>query len=234
MIYYLVGLGMAFLSRTHRWSEVVLWSGLGLGALAACFAPFEEDSFAILGAALIALFYAVEGWRRRSVWYGLPACLIFYLAYLTALRLLGVSQPQYYSIGAAVLGVLMHNIFLRSKNPIAAVITGILTILILLSTTFTQMVQTEELRYFLLLFIEALVLLGYGLVMRSRSLFFLPIVYLVLATIVVMTTVLSGVPTAMIIGCTGLLLLCLGILALVIRDRLVKVSERVGERFNIW
>jgi cadmium resistance protein CadD (predicted permease) len=70
--------------------------------------------------------------------------------------------------------------------------------------------------------------------MRSRSFFFLPILYLVMATIVVMTTVLSGVPTALIIGCTGLLLLSLGILALVTRDRLIKVSERVSERFNIW
>ena len=234
VIYYLAGLGMDFFSRTRRWSEVILWSGLGLGTLASCFAPLTKNSFAIFGAALIALFYAVEGWRRRSVWYGLPACLIFYLAYLTALLLLDIHQPQYYSIAAAVLGVVMHFVFLRSKNSLAAFISGVIAILILLSTTFTQMVQTEELRYFLLLFIESLLLLGYGLVMRSRSFFFLPILYLVLATIVVVTTVLSGVPTALIIGCTGLLLLSLGILALVTRDRLIKVSERVSERFNIW
>lgn len=234
VIYYLAGLGLAYWHRARRWGEVVLWSGLILGALAACLAPFNTEPFTILGAALIALFFAVEGRRRRSVWYGLPACFVFYLAYLTALRQLDVSQPQYYSIAAAVLGVVMHNLFLRSKNKTAAFFAGIIAILILLSTTFAQMVQSEELRYFLLLFVESLLLLGYGLAQRSRSFFFLPIIYLVLATIVVMTTVLSGVPTALIIGCTGLFLLGLGILALVMRERLVKVSERVGERFNIW
>ena len=234
VLYCLAGVGMTFFRRTRRWSEAILWSGLGLGLLAAFFAPSDRDPFTILGVTLIAVFYAVEGWRKRAVWYGLPACLVFYLAYLTALLQLDIRQPQYYSIGAAALGIVMHNFFLRSKGPSAAFVTGVITILILLSTTFIQLVQSEELRYFLLLFFEALLLLGYGLLMRSRSFFFLPIVFLVLATIVVVVTVLSGVPTAIIIGCTGLLLLGLGVLALLMRERLIKVSERVGERFRIW
>ncbi len=118
VVYYLAGLGMAFVRRTRSWSDVFIWSGLGLGSLAAVFAPTNQDPFTILGVTIIAVCYAVEAWRQPEVWLGVPACLVLYLAYLTALLQLDVSQPQYYSIGAAVLGIVMHNLFLRSKNPI--------------------------------------------------------------------------------------------------------------------
>jgi hypothetical protein len=233
-VYYLAGLGMTFNQRTRSWSDIFIWSGLGLGSLAAIFAPFNQDPITILGVTVIAVSFAVEAWRKREVWLGVPACLVFYLAYLTALMQLDINQPQYYSIGAAVLGIVMHNLFLRSRNPYAALISGIFTILILLSTTFLQMSLSEQLRFFLLLFIEGLLLMGYGLLMRSRSFFFIPIVYLVLATIVVVLTVLSGVPTALVIGCTGLLLLGVGILALLMHERLLKATERVGDLFRVW
>ena len=41
---------------------------------------------------------------------------------------------------------------------------------------------------------------------------------------------MQGIMTVVLIGCTGLLLLMLGILAVIMRDRLKQISER----FNDW
>jgi hypothetical protein len=54
----------------------------------------------------------------------------------------------------------------------------------------------------------------------------LPIVFLVLGVVTVAFTVLSGLPTASIIGCTGLILLGLGILAFLLREHLVRATDR--------
>ena len=106
--------------------------------------------------------------------------------------------------------------------------------MILLSTTYIQMVATGRFLFFLVLFAQALVVLTYGLVVRSRSLVGTPLVLVVLGVITVVISALSGLPALLLVGCTGFLLLLLGIAALLQRERLLSVSSRLSGRLTGW
>jgi hypothetical protein len=79
------------------------------------------------------------------------------------------------------------------------------------------------------IFFQALAVLIYGLVVRSRSLVITPIIFVVLAVVSVIYSALKGISTVVLIGCTGLVLLMLGILAVVLRERITKMGERLGD-----
>lgn len=233
-LYYLSGLVGTRLGRLGGWAGVLRWSGLGLGTLVALSAPIQGGAGGVIGAALVATFFAVEAFRLHQVWWGLPANLLYLVAYFTLLLELDVSQPQFYSIGAALLGFVMHYFLTRSGSKWAAFMTGLLSQFILLGTSYIQMYSTEEILYFFVLFAQAIVVLVYGLVIRSRSLVLAPIVFIVLGVITVALSVLAGIPALILVGCTGLLLLLLGIAALVMREKILVVTNRLSERFSGW
>jgi hypothetical protein len=209
-------------------------SGLVLAGAIALTAPLEGGPAAVLGVAVAATLFVAEGFRLRNVWLGFPASLLYFLAYALALLELDLYQPQLFTIAAALLGILMHYLLIRTRNPAAALATGLLAQLILLSTTYIQMLDSQDFQFFFIIFFQALVLEIYGLVVRSRSFVLLPIVFLVLSVVTVAFTVLSGLPTVLIIGCTGLLLLGLGILALLLRERLARATDRWVGRLDNW
>jgi hypothetical protein len=233
-LYYLSGLVATWLGRLGAWAGVLRLSGLGLGTLVALSAPIQGGAAGVIGAALVATYFAIEAFRLRRVWLGLPANLLYLVAYFTLLVELDVSQPQFYSIGAALLGFVMHYFLVRSGSKWAAFFTGLLSQVILLGTSYIQMFSTEQLIYFVVLFLQALVVLVYGLVVRSRSLVLAPILFVVLGVITVALSVLAGIPALILIGCTGLLLLLLGIAALVMREKLLVATNRLSERFSGW
>ena len=72
------------------------------------------------------------------------------------------------------------------------------------------------------------------MVVRSRSLILVPILFSILGVVSVAFSVLAGVNTAILIGGTGLLMLLLGVLALLFRDRLLAAGQRLGENFGSW
>jgi len=156
------------------------------------------------------------------------------MSYFILLVELEVTEPQVYSIGAALLGFIMHYLLVRSGNSVAAFLTGLVSQLILLSTTYIQMISTDRFLFFLVLFVQALVVLTYGLVIRSRSLVGAPLVFVVLGVITVVLSALSGLPALLLVGCTGFLLLLLGIAALLQRERLLLVSSQLSGRFTGW
>jgi hypothetical protein len=233
-LYFLGGFGLAFLGRSSGWSNLLRFSGLGLGALVSLSAPIQGGASGVIGPAIIATYFAVEAFQQRNIWLGFPTNGLYLIAYFTLLIELEVSQPQFYSIGAALLGFIMHYFLVRSGSNWGAFFTGLLSQVILLGTTYIQMFSTEEILYFFVLFFQALVVLGYGLVIRSRSLVLAPIAFVVLGVITVALSVLAGIPALILVGCTGLLLLILGIMALVLREQLLAVTNRLGERLGGW
>ncbi len=233
-LYYLGGLVPAWLGRSGNWAGVLRLSGLGLGTLVALSAPIQGGAGGVIGPALVATYFAIEAFRLRQIWLGFPANLLYLVAYFTLLVELDVSQPQFYSIGAALLGFVMHYFLVRSGSHWTAFFTGLLSQLILLGTSYIQMFSTEQILYFFVLFLQALVVLVYGLVVRSRSLVLAPIVFVVVGVITVALSVLAGIPALILVGCTGLLLLMLGIAALVMREKLLAVTHRLGERLGGW
>ena len=215
-------------SGDTEWTRTLRRAGLGLAMLAALTAPLEDTGLsAAVWVALAATLYAVEAFRSRNVWLGFPANGLYLLAYFLILLELEVDQPQFYSLGVAILGLLMHYLLVRAGSKLGAFLTGMVSQLVLLGTTYIQMVNTEQLGYFAALFFQGLVVLAYGIMLRSRSLVFTPLVFIILGVVTVVLSVLSGIPTAIIIGCTGLFLLALGIVAVLLR-------ERLGETFSSW
>jgi hypothetical protein len=232
--YVIAGFGLTLTGRFRDWATMLRWSGLILGALVSLTAPFQGDAAAVVGTAVAATFFAVEAWYRRNIWLGFPATLFYLGAYFILLFELDVTEPQVYSIGAALLGFIMHYLLVRTNSNVAAFFTGLVSQLILLSTTYIQMVTTDRFLFFLVLFVQALVVLTYGLVVRSRSLVGAPLVFVILGVITVVISALSGVPALLLVGCTGFLLLLLAIAALLQRERLLSVSNRLSHRLTGW
>jgi hypothetical protein len=142
---------------------------------------------------------------------------------------LNVDEPQYYSIGAALLGMLMHLLLTSAGSKTGAFLAGMLSQLVLLGTTYIQMLSTEKLLFFFVLFIQSMVVLTYGLIQRSRSLVITPIVFAVLGVITVVYSALKGLGPVILIGSTGVLLLAAGIVAVLMRERITRLGEQLSE-----
>jgi len=128
----------------------------------------------------------------------------------------------------------MHYLLVRNKDFLAAIITGVIAQLILLSTTYIQMVANDEFIFFFIIFLQSLVLLVYGLVVRAKSFVIPPLVFVILSVITVAFSVLSGLSTIIMIGCTGVVLLALGIIALLMRERITKATVELGSKLGGW
>jgi hypothetical protein len=225
--YYLVSLGLGLFAA--EWSQVLRISAIGLGTATSFGALMTGPSVAAsIPIAIAASLWAVEAFRRRNVWLGFPANALYLMSYFTLLLSLEVTQPQFYSLGASLLGLLMHYLLTRARSDKGAFVTGLVSQLLLLGTTYTQMVANEQLGYFVALFFQALVVLVYGLVVRSRSLVGVPIAMLVLGVTTIMFFILRGLSTVILIGCTGIVMIIVATLAVVLRERLAQMGERLS------
>lgn len=234
LVFTLAGWALESVAKQEKVGSVLVWSGLGTGSLVALSAYWMAGKAVVLAPALAGALFAVQALRKRNVWLGFPTGACFFIAYTIALRDLEITEPQYYSIGAAVLGLVMHFLLLRRGQALAAVLTGLAAQMILLSTTYIQLIQSEKILFFYLVFFQALILIVYGLVVRSRSFVIVPVVFVVVTVITVTFSLLKGLPTALLIGGTGLLLLSLGIVALLLRERVQQATERLGRHLSNW
>ncbi len=231
-LYY--GAGFFLHESGQGWPFVLRNSGIGIGLMASCLAPFHADFYPnglviAIPPALTATLVAAEAFERRNVWLGFPANALYLLAYFLILIELQVREPQFYSIAAASLGLLMHYLLTRAGSKTGAFVTGMVSQLVLLGVTYIQFLSNERLAFFAVLFFQALAVLVYGVVIRSRSLVITPIIFVVVTVLSVMFGLMQGIWTVMLIGCTGLLLLMLGILAVVLRERIKQITERFSD-----
>jgi len=230
VLFYAIGF---FLRHTNRekWAEVLLFSGLGLATITVLLAPFQPGGIEkAIPIAIAATLFAVEAFRLRNVWLAFPANGLYLISYFTLLIELNVDQPQYFSIGAALLGMLMHYLLTRAESRTGAIFMGTVSQLALLGTSYVQLISTSQVGYFFVLFFQSLVIIFYGLYMRSRSLVFAPIAIVVLATLTILYSALQNLSLVIIIGVSGLILLTLGILAVLMRERITSFVEK----FNDW
>ena len=204
---------------------VLLYSGLALASLTAMSAPFEgSGQIASIPVALAATLWAVEALRRRNVWLGFPANALYLMAYFMLLSTLDV-DPHFYSVGAAVLGMLMHYLLVRAGSKVGAFIMGMASQLVLIGTAYIQFVGTENLWYFAVMFFESLAVLAYGIVIRSRSLVITPIVLEVIGVVTIVFGALRELSTVILVGITGIGLILLAIAALLMRERISNLRD---------
>lgn len=230
ILYYAAGYWLRRRGETQGWSRMLLYSGLALGTLNSLSAPLQTGLEAAIPVALAATLFAVEAFATSNVWLGFPANILYLGAYFLILVWLKVDEPQFYSVGGAVLGMLMHYLLTHAGSKTGAFITGMLSQLALLGTTYIQMYSTQRLGFFFVIFFQALAVLAYGIVIRSRSLVITPIIFIVLSVFTVVYSALRGLSTVILIGGTGIILLLLGILAVLLRERLV----RLGDYWSSW
>jgi hypothetical protein len=226
VLYYAAGIILRAMKRAEGWDEALLYSGLGVGVIVSIAAPFIGGLDAALPVAIAATLWAVEAFAKRSAWLAFPANGLYLLSYFIILGELNVAEPQFYSIGAALLGLIQHYLLVRAESKAGAFIMGMLSQFVLLGTTYIQMLG--ELNYFFLLFLQSMAVLIYGIVIRSRSMTFFPIGFVVLG-VFTSTFLLSGVGVLLVIGCTGILLLGFGIAAVLLRERISKLGERMSD-----
>ncbi len=228
--YYGLGFILRALKILKGWDAVLLTSGLVAGGIASLGAVILGGLDAALPPALAATLFAVEAFARKNVWLGFPANGFYLLAYFIILYELDVDQPQFYSIGAALLGIIQHYFLTRAESKTGAFIMGMVSQLTLLGTTYIQMANTERLLYFFfVLFFQAMAVIVYGVITRSRSLTFTPIGIIVLGLFTVLYSALKGLGAVVLVGCSGVILLMLGILAVILRSRISNISEKMND-----
>lgn len=229
VFYYALGYWLRRDRKANGWDRMLLYSGLGLGVITSLGAPFQGGLEASIPVAVAATLFAAEAFALRNVWWALPANTLYLMSYFMLLAELKVEEPQYYSIGAALLGILMHYLLTRAGSETGAFIAGMLSQLVLLGTTYIQMVSAEKLSFFVVLFVQSMVVLIYGLVQHSRSLVITPIGFAVVGVITVVYSALKGLGPVILIGSTGVLLLAAGIVAVLMRERITRLGEQLSE-----
>ncbi len=225
VLYVVIGWVLSFTPLSKDWAKVFRWSGLLYGTLLALLSPAQGGASSVIAPALIAACWTAEALRRKNVWLGFPTNGLYLLAYFMALITLDIDQPQFYSIGAALLGFLMHYLLRKAEHPAAALLTGVVAQLILFSTTYIQTLLNEQFIYFLALFLQAVIVLVYGVVTRQKSFIITPILFAVLSVITLAFTLFSGIPAMLLVGCVGTLLLTGGVAALALKERKPVASD---------
>ncbi len=229
MIYYGAGFFLRLNKRAAGWDTTLLFSGLGLGVTSSIAAPVLGGLDAAIPVAIAATLWAAEAFAKKNAWLALPANGLYLLGYFIILAELNVDEPQFFSMGAALLGLFQHYLLVRAEARTGAFVMGMLSQFVLLGTTYVEMINKNELIYFVVLFFQSLAVLVYGIVIRSRSLTFFPIGFVVLGVVTVVYSALKGVATIFLIGCTGVILLMLGVFAVLARERISKFSERISD-----
>ena len=229
VIYYAAGAFLRKRERAKGWDQALLYSGLGVGVAVSFAAPILGGLDASLPVAVAATLWAVEAFAKRNAWLALPANVLYVLAYFIILAELKVDEPQFYSIGAALFGLIQHYLLTRAGAKAGTFSMGMFSQFVLLGTTYIQLIGRGDLLYFFLLFLQSLVVLVYGIVIRSRSLTFFPIGFVALGVITVVYSSLKDIGTIFLVGCTGIVLLSLGIVAVLLRERIAKLNERLSD-----
>ena len=225
--YYASGLFLRTTKRAEGWNTVLLNSGLGVGSFVSVVAPVLGGLDAAIPVAIAATLWAVEAFAKRNPMLAFLANGLYLLGYFIILWELKVDEPQFYSMGAALLGLIQHYLLVRAGSRTGAFIMGMLSQFVLLGTTYIQLLG--DIAYFFLLFLQSLAVLVYGIVIRSRSLTFFPIGFAALGVVTVVYGAFKDIGSIFLIGCTGILLLMLGILAVLLRERIAKLGERLSE-----
>ncbi|GAB1471084.1 hypothetical protein MASR2M66_19620 [Chloroflexota bacterium] len=229
MLYYVAATFLTYINRAKDWGETLRYSGLGVGVIVSFAAPILGGLDASIPVALAATLWAFEAFSKRNAWLAFPANALYLMSYFIILSEMNVKEPQFFSMGIALFGLIQHYLLTRTESKSGAFLMGMFSQFVLLGTTYIEIINKGDLNYFFLLFVQSLVILVYGLVIRSRSLTLFPIGFVVLGVVTVVYSALKDVGAIFVIGCTGILLLMLGVGAVLLRERIAKLGEKLSD-----
>ena len=229
VLYYAAGYLLHRRGTANGWDQPLHNSGLGLSIIVSGGALILGGLDASIPVAIAATLWAFEAFSKRNVWLAFPANGLYLLAYFLILFEMNVDEPQFFSMGTALFGLIQHYLLTRAESKSGTFLMGMFSQFVLLGTTYIEMINKNDLNYFFLLFIQSLVILVYGIVIRSRSLTFFPIGFVALGVVTVAYSALKDIGTIFLIGCTGILLLMLGVGAVLLRERITKLGEKLSD-----
>ena len=214
----LIGWVMGRARPSLRWTAWG-WGTLAVAWLAGLLAFFYDDGWSVLTLAMMATVTGGFAWLWRQVFLVLPTALLYLGAYTWTLHLWHVRQPQVYTIPAAAMGLLLHGLYRRWRHRVVSFVLGVLSQLVLFTTTYVQMVDHRSGWYFGMLFLQALVVLGYGLWSNDPALIWTPIGFVVAATATMLLIRFQGLGVLALLCLSGLALLAGGLFFLWRRAR---------------
>ena len=206
------------------------WGALAIAWLTALLTLPYDDGWSALTLAVMATLTGVVAWQTRSMALVLPTAALYFWAYAWTLNLWDVRQPQWYTIPAAALGLLLHALYRRTGHQVTAFVMGALAQLVLFTTTYVQMVSHRSGWYFAMLFLQGLVVLGYGLWSNAPALIWPPIGFVVLATVTIVLIQFQGLGVLALLCGAGLALLAGGLFVLTRRARQQPAAGPEGEK----
>lgn len=195
------------------------WGTLLVAGVTSLLAFMYDDGWSVLTLAMMATVVGGFAWLWEHVFLALPAAWLYFAAYAWTLHLWDVHQPQAYTIPAAALGLLLHGLYRRRGHRVVAFVLGVLSQLVLFTTTYIQMVDHRSGWYFAMLFLQALVVAGYGLWSNDAALIWTPIGFVVLATVTMLLIRFQGLGVLTLLCISGLVLLVGGLFFLWRRAR---------------
>jgi hypothetical protein len=222
------------LARTYGdalrcFSLVVIWL-----PLAAVVADWEPAPAAV--AYLVAtLAYALDAYRHRALWIGLLAVGFGAVAYAATLQARGVTEVQAYVLpyGVGILG-LLHYYRARLAQEVYALLTVVGLAILYLPTLAQSLSAAAPAPYIALMLAEGLVGLAWGLRQRSR-------LYVLASTVALLAEVgfqlfheIAALPSWLLIGAAGTILLTAGVLALARQAEMVALGRALGREWNAW
>ncbi|MGB3716912.1 MAG: hypothetical protein WA996_21030 [Candidatus Promineifilaceae bacterium] len=175
-----------------------------------------------------ALYLAIA-YRGRRYSLGYVAMAMLQIAWVLLLLDRDVNQPQFYAIPAGLYFVIIGELERRRGRNAFANYLSAFGLAVIFLTSFIQSLDTDTgLPYFVLLLIESLLAVGYGVFMQEKVPFFagLSAAFLnVIGQLILLTTVSDVLRWIVILG-TGLLLVSLAIL---VERRREEIATQIGE-----
>ena len=230
VLYYASGYWLRRSQNANGWDQMLLYSGLGLGVLTSLSAPFQGGLEASIPVAITATLVRRGSVRAAQRLVGITGQRLYLMSYFMILFELNVDEPQYYSIGAALLGMLMHYLLTRAGSKTGAFIAGhAFTVGIAWHNLYSNGIHEQAV--ILLCAVRAVHgrvdLWTHPTFAQSRD--HARLCFAVLGVMTVIYSALKGLGPVILIGSTGVLLLMAGIIAVLMRERITRLGEQLSE-----
>jgi hypothetical protein len=181
------------------------------------------------------LAYALDAYRHRTLGIGLLALGFGAVAYGATLQERGVTEIQAYVLpyGLGILG-LLHYYRARLAPGVYALLTLVGLAILYLPTLHQSLSAASPAPYIALMLAEGLIGLAWGLRQRSR-------LYVLASTVALLAEAgfqlfheIAALPSWLLIGAAGTILLTAGVLALARQAEMVALGRALGREWNAW
>lgn len=236
-----------YLLRFSHWPQTYRYLGLAYASATPILGAIQENSFqdfnstsfvlilslAIL-ASLVYLDATVENSREQKYF----SSFIAILTLLWFERFLGFENIQAYIIPLGTYFIILGSLLrldhvLRTSREVINFFFGLGALVAMIPTYFMRY-GTDGYLYTLLLGLEALIILFYGLSIRRKVLVVLGTSFTVLDVFSQLFDYLRALPSWVIIGITGIVLLTTAVFLLYKREEIVKTKYVLREKWQSW